>query len=105
MQKSLYACDEITGLITAAALIRPSRSLDDLTLKSIKKKWKNDRFAAAIDRSEIQMGAEELGVDLWEHVERVLQCAVVLDDEDSGLVGMSLRLRCRLHGAAPLVSE
>jgi len=71
--KALFACDEITGLITAIALVRPSRSLHDLKLKSVRKKWKDHRFAAAVSREEIARGAEELGVDLWEHVARVIQ--------------------------------
>lgn len=73
MQRALYACDEITGLITACALVRPSRSLHDLTVRSVRKKWKEPRFAANVDRDEIARGATELGVDLWEHVERVIQ--------------------------------
>jgi putative nucleotidyltransferase with HDIG domain len=73
MQKVLYACDELTGLITAVALVRPSRSLHDLKVKSVKKKWKDARFAAAIDRAAIEEGVAELGLDLWEHVDRVIQ--------------------------------
>ena len=73
MAKALYACDEITGLIHASGLIRPSKSLDDLTLKSLKKKWKDPRFAAAIDRDEISKAADEFDVDLWEHIEHVLR--------------------------------
>ncbi|TFH31515.1 MAG: HDIG domain-containing protein [Anaerolineales bacterium] len=72
MEKALCACDELTGLITAVALVRPSRSLDDLRVKSIRNKWKDHRFAANIDRSEIEHAAEDLGVDLWEHVENVI---------------------------------
>lgn len=72
MQRALYACDEITGLITACALVRPSRSLHDLKVRSVRKKWKEPRFAANVDRDEIERGAIELGVDLWEHVERVI---------------------------------
>ena len=72
MAKSLYACDEITGLIIAAALVRPSKSILDLKVKSIKKKWKDKRFAAAVDRDEIEEAAEELGVELWSHVDHVL---------------------------------
>jgi len=71
--KSLYACDEITGLITAAALVRPSKSILDLKVKSIMKKWKDKRFAAAVDRDEIEKAAEELGVELWNHVDHVLR--------------------------------
>ena len=72
MQKALYACDEITGLITAAALVRPSRSLDDLKVKSVKKKWKDRRFAAGANREEIAQAAEEFGVELWEHTGNVI---------------------------------
>lgn len=72
IQKGLYACDEITGLIVAAALVRPSRSLDDLKVKSIKKKWKDKRFAAGANRDEIAEAAEDFGVELWEHVGNVL---------------------------------
>jgi putative nucleotidyltransferase with HDIG domain len=72
MEKALYACDEITGLITAVALVRPSRSLDDLKVKSVKKKWKDRAFAAGADREEIARAAEEFGVELWEHVSNVI---------------------------------
>jgi putative nucleotidyltransferase with HDIG domain len=72
MQRALYACDEITGLITAVALVRPSRSIHDVKLRSVRKKWRDARFAAAVDRGEIARGAEELGVELWEHVSNVL---------------------------------
>lgn len=73
MEKALYACDEITGLITAVALVRPSRSLHDLTPSSVKKKWKDKAFAAGANRGEIQVAAEEFGVELWEHVDNVIQ--------------------------------
>jgi len=73
MEKALYACDEITGLITAVALVRPSRSLDDMEVKSVKKKWKDRAFAAGADREEIAKSAEEFGLDLWEHVGNVIQ--------------------------------
>lgn len=73
MERALYACDELTGLITAVALVRPSRSIHEVSLRSIKKKWKDQRFAAGVRREDIERGAAELGVDLWEHVERVLR--------------------------------
>ena len=73
MERALYACDELTGLIAAVALVRPSRSIHDVSLRSIKKKWKDARFAAAVNREEIERGASELDVELWEHVEHVLQ--------------------------------
>jgi putative nucleotidyltransferase with HDIG domain len=72
MRRALFACDEITGLITAVVLVRPSRSLEDLKVSSVRKKWKDGRFAAGANRDEIESGARELGVDLWEHVERVI---------------------------------
>ena len=72
MEKTLFACDELTGLITAVALVRPSRSLSDLTASSVKKKWKDKAFAAGANRAEIERGAQELGIDLWEHVANVI---------------------------------
>ena len=72
MEKGLSACDEITGLITAVALVRPSRSLYDLTAQSVKKKWKDKAFAAGANREEISRAADEFGVDLFEHVDNVI---------------------------------
>jgi putative nucleotidyltransferase with HDIG domain len=72
MEHALFACDEVTGLITAVALVRPSRSLLDLEVSSVRKKWKDGRFAAAVRRDEIEKGAAELGVELWQHVAAVL---------------------------------
>lgn len=72
MEKTLYACDEITGLIVAVALVRPSRSLKDLKVKSVKKKWKDRSFAAGANREEIAAAADEFGVELWEHVNNVI---------------------------------
>jgi putative nucleotidyltransferase with HDIG domain len=73
MEKALAACDEITGLITAVALVRPSRSLHDLTASSVKKKWKDRAFAAGASREEIEKCTAEFNVPLWEHVENVIQ--------------------------------
>jgi putative nucleotidyltransferase with HDIG domain len=72
MEKALYACDEVTGLITAVALVRPSRSLADLEASSVKKKWKDRAFAAGANREEISKAAQEFGVELWEHVGNVI---------------------------------
>jgi predicted hydrolase (HD superfamily) len=85
-RKALYACDEITGLVTAVALVRPSRSLLDLEVKSVKKKWKDKAFAAGANRDEIEESATEFGVDLWEHVDNVIQAMRKIAPE-LGLVG------------------
>jgi len=66
MEKTLFAIDELTGLVTAAALVRPSRSVLDLPVKSVQKKWKDKAFAAGVDRAVIEKGAAMLGVDLAE---------------------------------------
>jgi putative nucleotidyltransferase with HDIG domain len=66
MEKVLYAVDELTGLITATALVRPSKSILDMTAKSVKKKWKDKAFAAGVDRSIIQNGADMLSMSLDE---------------------------------------
>ena len=66
MEKVLYAIDELTGLVVTSALVRPSKSVMDMKAKSVKKKWKQKQFAAGVDRSIIEKGAEMLGVDLSE---------------------------------------
>ncbi|MFP4527634.1 MAG: HDIG domain-containing metalloprotein [Candidatus Kapaibacterium sp.] len=69
MEKTLYAIDELTGLVTACALVRPSKSVNDLGVKSVKKKWKVKAFAAGADREIIMRGAEMLGMELGELIE------------------------------------
>lgn len=64
MEKVLYAVDELTGLVVTSALVRPSRSVLDMKARSVKKKWKDKRFAAGVNRSVIEKGAEMLGMDL-----------------------------------------
>jgi predicted hydrolase (HD superfamily) len=86
MEKGLYACDEITGLITAVALVRPSRSLADLEASSVKKKWKDRAFAAGANREEIAKAAEEFNIDLWEHVTNVIYAMRTIAPE-LGLAG------------------
>ncbi len=68
----LWASDELTGLIMAVAYVRPSKDLRDVEVSSVKKKWKDKLFAAAVNRADIEAGAAELGIDLWEHVRIVL---------------------------------
>lgn len=73
MEKALYACDELTGLVTTTALVRPSKKIADVKVKSIKKKWKDKAFAKGVNRQEVEEGAASLGVDLWEeHIPTVL---------------------------------
>jgi predicted hydrolase (HD superfamily) len=71
-RKALYACDEITGLITAVCLVRPSRSILDLETSSVKKKWKDKSFAAGTDREIMAQAAQDFGIELWEHVGNVI---------------------------------
>lgn len=85
-RKALMACDEITGLVTAVALVRPSRSLMDLEVKSVRKKWKDKAFAAGANRDEITAATAEFGVDLWEHVGNVILAMRKIAPE-LGLVG------------------
>ncbi|HEX3000193.1 MAG TPA: HD domain-containing protein [Armatimonadota bacterium] len=69
MEKTLFAIDELTGLVTASALVRPSRSVMDMEVKSVKKKWKDRSFAAGANREVIQKGAALLGVELDELIQ------------------------------------
>jgi len=69
LERTLYAIDELTGLVAASALVRPSRSVLDLTVSSVKKKWKSPAFAAGVNRSVITKGAEMLGVPLESLIE------------------------------------
>ena len=73
MEKTLAAVDDLIGFVTAVALVRPSKSIHDVKVKSIRKKWKSKAFAAAVDREAIEAATEDLGVELWAHVAFVLQ--------------------------------
>jgi len=81
LEKVLYAIDELTGLVATTALVRPSKSVLDTTAKSVKKKWKDKRFAAGVDRSVIEKGAEMLGVHLTELItDTIMGMREVADD-------------------------
>jgi len=88
MEKSLVAVDELTGFLTAVALVRPSRDIRDITqISSVRKKWKDHSFAAAVNREEIEQAAQALGVDLWnEHIPLVLDAMKSIAPE-LGLAG------------------
>ena len=81
MEKVLYACDELTGLIGAAALMRPSKSVSDMELKSLKKKFKDKKFAAGCSRDVIAQGAELLGWDLDKLLDMTL--SAMRDEEEA----------------------
>lgn len=72
MEQTLYAVDELTGLITAVALVRPSKDIRDVEVKSVLKKWKTTAFAPGVNRADVEAGAAILGVDLSEHIQIVL---------------------------------
>ena len=81
MEKVLFAADELTGLIGAAALMRPSKSCKDMELKSLKKKFKDKNFAAGCSRDVIRKGAELLGWELDELLEKTLKAMAACEDE------------------------
>ena len=81
MEKVLFACDELTGLIGAAALMRPSKSAKDMELKSLKKKFKDKKFAAGCSRDIIQRGADQLGWELDTLLDETLQAMAACEDK------------------------
>jgi len=86
LEKTIFAVDELTGLIVAVALVRPSKSILDVKVKSVKRKWKDKAFARGVNRQEIEEGAADLGVPLNEHIAVVLEAMVDIAD-DLGLRG------------------
>ncbi|MCL4396005.1 MAG: HAD family hydrolase [Chloroflexi bacterium] len=73
IEKTLYAVDELTGLVIAVALVRPTKKIADVDVAAVKKKWKDKAFARGIHREQIARGAEELGVPLDEHIQNVIE--------------------------------
>jgi putative nucleotidyltransferase with HDIG domain len=73
LAKTLYACDELAGFVTAVALIKPSKSLADVDLSSVKKRLKEKSFARGVHREDVYNGAEEIGLPLDEHIENVIK--------------------------------
>ena len=84
LEKTLYACDEMSGFVTAAALVRPSKSVLDLEASSVIKRMKDKAFARAVSRDDLRKGAEEIGLPLAEHVENV----IVFMRERADLLGL-----------------
>lgn len=87
MEKILYATDELTGLIGAVAIMRPSKSVQDLELKSVKKKFKNEKFAAGCSRRVIENGAEMLGWDLDKLIEETILAMRISEDYINKFMG------------------
>ena len=87
MAKTLFAVDELTGLITATALVRPSRSVHEVDARSVRKKMKDKAFARGVSREDVLQGAQELGVDLDEHITFVIGAMQAAADE-LGLAGV-----------------
>lgn len=88
LEKTLYAIDELTGLVVTTALVRPSKSVLDVKVKSVKKKWKDKRFAAGVNREIIQKGAEMLDKDLSELIDDTIKGMQEIAEE-LGLKGNS----------------
>ena len=73
MARTLFAVDELTGLVTATALVRPSRSINEVDARAVRKKMKDKAFAKGVSREDVMLGAQELGVDLDEHIQFVIE--------------------------------
>ncbi|MCY3834876.1 MAG: HDIG domain-containing protein [Anaerolineaceae bacterium] len=86
LEKTLVAVDELTGFLIAVTLVRPSKDIREVRLKSVRKKWKDRAFAAAVNRAEIEEGAKQLGIPLEEHIQHVL-AAMSAVAETLGLAG------------------
>ena len=91
MEKTLYACDEIAGFITASALVKPNKSLAEVEAKSVRKKMKDKAFARSVNRDDIINGAADLGVDLEEHIAFCIEAMKGIAGE-LGLAGKSMEL-------------
>jgi len=81
LEKTIYAVDELTGLVTTSALVRPSRSILDMEVRSVKKKWNDKKFAAGVDRGVIEKGAQMLGMSLDELINDCIMGMRVVADE------------------------
>src|SRR5579864_8470193 len=88
MEKTLYACDELSGFITASALVKPNKSLGEVDAKSVRKKMKDKAFARSVSRDDIINGAADLGVDLDEHIAFCIEAMKAIAGE-LGLAGAS----------------
>ena len=88
LEKTLFACDELAGFITAVAMVKPGKSLAEVDAKSVRKKMKDKAFARAVSRADITEGAQEMGVDLDEHIAFCIEAMKAVATE-LGLAGVS----------------
>jgi putative nucleotidyltransferase with HDIG domain len=100
MARALFAVDELTGLVTATALVRPSKSVHEVDARSVRKKMKDKAFARGVSREDVLLGAQELGVELDEHVQFVIE-AMQGRAKELGLDGQGLEARGQGLGFAP----
>ena len=98
MAKTLFAVDELTGLVTATALVRPSRSIHEVDARSVRKKMKDKGFAKGVSRDDVMLGAQELGVDLDEHIQFVV-VAMQKAADSLGLAGVGANAPAGAEGA------
>lgn len=98
MARALFACDELTGLITAATLVKPSKNIADVEVAGIRKKMKDKAFARGVNRDDVVQGAEALGVPLDDHIAAVLQAM----QADAGALGLDGRLASGALNSTPV---
>lgn len=87
LEKTLFACDELAGFLTAVSYVKPGKSIDEVDVKSVRKKMKDKAFARSVSREDIEVGARELGIDLDEHIDFCIQ-AMRERAEQLGLKGI-----------------
>lgn len=98
MARALFACDELTGLITAATLVKPNKNIADVEVAGIRKKMKDKAFARGVNRDDVVQGAEALGVALDDHIATVLQAM----QADAGALSLDGRLASRTQDSTPV---
>lgn len=101
MARALFACDELTGLITAATLVKPSKNIADVEVAGIRKKMKDKAFARGVNRDDVVQGAEALGVALDDHIATVLQAM----QASAGTLGLDGRLASGIQDSTPVSGD
>jgi len=104
MEKTLFACDELAGFITACALVKPGKSLAEVEAKSVRKKMKDKAFARSVNRNDIVTGAADLGVDLEEHIAFCIDAMKAIADK-LGLDGSAAKVAAKLGKADASAAE